>query len=594
MIPTLTMGDDALELRAGYHDREACRAITGRKWSKARKCWLLPIHPDVVAEVGRMFPSVQVDRDVTVAVERLREQALAVQAAKDAGWEDAVPLAPMPITVKPFQHQVLGFNIGIQIPHHALLMEMGTGKTLTEVAILGRRYLDGDLQRVLIVAPSSVVPVWPREFATFAAFPTDVRALEGPVAKRKKLLAEWETPRIAPCLCAEVTSYNCPAHGKGAEISPLQVAVTNYEASWRMRDELAAWLKAVPGSAVVCDESQRIKTPSTAQSKCLHYLGNAATFRAILTGTPVTQAPMDFFSQYKFLDPSIFGHVFSTFRARHAIMGGFEGREVVGYRSLDDLQRKAHSVAFRVTKEECLDLPDQLDTRRLVSLEDDAKKLYDRIAKEMVAEVEEGGAEITTQNVLTKLLRLQQITGGFVRDDEGEDHPVSTAKLRALEETLDEAQGKVVVFARFRKEIEAITDLLERRGTNPSRIWGDTPMGERGEQVRRFQEDDSVRAFVAQIQTAGLGITLTAASTAIFYSLDFSFANYDQARSRVHRIGQTGSVTNVHLLARGTVDEAVMKALKRKRNVADAVVDGAFADLVTGREIVPVEEFARR
>jgi SNF2 family DNA or RNA helicase len=495
----------------------------------------------------------------------------------------------MPITVKPFQHQVLGFNIGIQIPNHALLMEMGTGKTLTEVAILGRRYLDGDLERVLIVAPSSVVPVWPREFAAFAAFPTDVRALEGPVARRKKQLAEWGIGDVL----AQIEEIDDAGNTILRARPPLQVAVTNYEATWRMREELAAWLAGVDGSAIVCDESQRIKTPSAAQAKCLHYLGARATFRAILTGTPVTQAPMDFFSQYKFLDPAIFGHVFSTFRARHAIMGGFEGREVIGYRSLDDLQRKALSVAFRVTKEECLDLPEQVDVDRFVTLEADAKRTYDKIAKDMVAELEQG-EEITTQNVLTKLLRLQQITGGFVRDDEGVGHPVSTAKLRALEETLDEVQGKVVVFARFRKEIEAITALLEDRGMSPARIWGDTPMAERGSQVERFQTDDECRAFVAQIQTAGLGITLTAASTAVFYSLDFSFANYDQARSRLHRIGQTDRVTNVHLLARGSVDMAVMKALKRKRNVADAVVDGAFEDLVHGREIVAVEEFSRR
>ena len=588
MIPTVTMHDGVLELRAAYEDREICRTLTGRKWSKARKCWTLPVHPDVVDEIARVFPSVQIDRDVTIAVDRMRDAARLVQAAKDEGWEAATPIAPMPITVEPFRHQVLGFNIGVQLPAHALLMEMGTGKTLTEVAILGRRYLDGDLQRVLIVAPSSVVPVWPREFETFAAFPTDVRPLEGSVVKRKKVLAEWETPTTA-----DVTTFG-EREPRALSSHPLQVAVTNYEATWRMRDELAAWLGAVDSAAIVCDESQRIKTPSAAQAKAMHHLGARVKYRAILTGTPVTQAPMDVFSQYKFLDPAIYGSTFSTFRAKHAIMGGFEGREVVGYRALDDLQRKAHAIAYRVTKDECLDLPDQLDTNRMVTLEADARRVYDKIAKDAVAEIEAAGAEVTTQNVLTRLLRLQQITGGFVRDDEGNDHEVSRAKLSALAEVLDETRGKVVVFARFRREIEAIRDLLTERGMDPSLIWGDTPMGDRGEQVRRFQEDETVRAFVAQIQTAGLGITLTAASTAIFYSLDFSFANYDQARSRVHRIGQTGSVTNVHLLARGTVDVAVMRALQRKRNVADAIVDGAFEDLVTGREIGSVEEFSRR
>src|SRR5690606_16305329 len=147
-------------------------------------------------------------------------------------------------------------------------------------------------RRVLICAPASVVPVWPKEFEQYADFPHDVRALEGPVKEREKVLAGW-----------------VPDDGV------LQVAVVNYEATWRMEEAITRWKPDM----IICDESQRIKTPGAKQSKALHRLGKLAKYRLILTGTPVTQSPLDFFSQYKFLDPSILGVCYNDFMARYAV-----------------------------------------------------------------------------------------------------------------------------------------------------------------------------------------------------------------------------------------------------------------------------------
>jgi SNF2 family DNA or RNA helicase len=326
---------------------------------------------------------------------------------------------------------------------------------------------------------------------------------------------------------------------------------------------------------IICDESQRIKTPSAQQSKAMHRLGKAAKYRLILTGTPVTQGPLDFFSQYKFLDPAIFGNSYYAFRARYAIMGGFENRQIIGYRNLPELIRKAHSVAFRVTKAEALDLPPFTDQVLYCELERKAMSIYAQLKKESVAELSEEKV-LTATNVLSRLLRLSQITGGYLGDGEGRIEEVSKAKMKLLEETLEDLLGagkKVIIFARFLPEIGGILKLLEQKNVNYSWITGEVKMAERGEAVRRFQEDEDCRVFVAQIQTAGLGITLTAADTAIFYSLDYSFANYDQARARLHRIGQRNAVTYIHLTARGTVDEKILDALKAKKNVADEVVD---------------------
>jgi len=182
---------------------------------------------------------------------------------------------------------------------------------------------------------------------------------------------------------------------------------------------------------------------------------------------------------------------------------------------------------------------------------------------------------VTTRNILTRLLRLQQVTGGFIRDDEGHTvEQVSDSKLLALEDVIDDildAGKKVVVFARFIPEIDAICRKLERKGLQGAVITG--AVKNRAEQVRRFQEEADCRVFIAQIQTAGLGITLTAADTAVFYSLDFNYANYSQARARIHRIGQRNNCLYIHLVAKNTIDEQILRALQRKEDIAKTLVD---------------------
>jgi len=545
--PSITIKDNEIYLQCDYIYKDIAKSIIGRRWDKDTKSWVYPLSLEIVKQIHKKFPDVEADLVASMTIQDMVAKADNVQKAKLKGWEDATPIKPIPVKVKPFQHQVLGYNIGISIPSSALLMEMGTGKSLTAMAVSGRRYLDGEIQKLLIVCPTSIMFVWQDEFEKFADFPYSLLVLNGPVKKRIQLLQDFQGPG-------------------------LQVVVINYEATWRMEDELKKWAPDM----IICDESQRIKTPSAQQSKCMHRLGKIAKYKMILTGTPVTQGPLDFFSQYKFLDPGIFGNSYYAFRARYAVMGGFEGRQVISYQNLPELIEKAHSIAFRVTKAETLDLPDQIDTIRYCELEPKAQRMYEQMRKECVAELSDEKT-VTAANVLAKLLRLQQITGGFLGDGEAVQK-VSNAKLSVLKEILEDvvidAGKKLVIFARFRPEIAAIEKLLQDMQIKYECIHGDIDMSERGQKVKAFQTDPEVKVFIAQLQTAGLGITLTAADTAVFYSLDFSFSNYDQAKARLHRIGQKNNVTNIHIIAKNTVDVKVMKALAAKKNLADLVVDG--------------------
>ena len=426
----------------------------------------------------------------------------------------------------------------------AILAEMGTGKTLITIALAGALYNNQKINKMLIVAPLSIVSVWESEFKKFADFDFNIAVLDGSSQKKYQALNNL--------------------FGKG-----LQVAVINYESCWRIEEMLAIWQPDL----IVCDESSKIKNPQAKQSKALHRLGKQSKHNIILTGTPVTNNPLDFFSQYKFLDENIFGSSFYAFRARYAILGGYGNHQVVGYKNLPELVEKAHSIAFRITKKEALDLPEQVDQIRLVDLEPKAETQYRLLERESVAELEQGN--VVAMNVLTKLLRLSQITGGFVKTEISDEAvPISSAKINALEEIIDEcmdARKKLVVFARFVAEIDAIERLLIKKKIGYALIKGDVK--DRAEQVEKFQKDETVRVFVGQIQTTGMGLTLTATDTAVFYSLDYSFSNYEQAKARIHRIGQKNNCTYIHLIANKTIDEKVFDALKRKKSIADLVVD---------------------
>lgn len=430
---------------------------------------------------------------------------------------------------------------------------MGTGKTITTIAVMGALYLQNKISRVLITAPTSVCSVWPHELNRFAAFRTQVAVLQGDKQHRLEALTELDED-------------NRPG---------LKVAVINYESTHR--NGIFEALQKYDADLIVADESQRIKNHSAAQSKALHKLSDAALYRLALSGTPVQNNAVDLYSQYRFLDPSVFGCNFYAFRNRYCIMGGYGQHQIIGYRNMDELVRKEHSIALRVTKEECLDLPEQTFEDRYVLLSKKERAVYDQLRRSSFAELEHGET-ITATTVLTKLLRLQQLTGGFLQPDESARiEQANTAKLDALSDILDdyvlETGKKLVIFARFRPEIAAIQALLENKGIKYGSIYGDIPQQERGAIVDDFQQNGETKVFLAQLQTAGLGITLHAASVAVFYSLDFNYANYAQALARIHRIGQKNPCHYIHLLVENSIDDRVLSALKKKEDIARTIVD---------------------
>lgn len=444
-----------------------------------------------------------------------------------------------------------------------LLMDMGTGKTISTVAIAGRMYLDGYIKRMLIIAPASVCAVWPNEFEKFGDFPARVALLLGDHKNRMSQLRWLMSP--AP----------------SGKPDPLRVAVINYESCWRLKsaDGKTDYLQAFAADMVVCDESQRIKSPSAKQSKGVWALGALAKYRMILSGTPIQKDTRDIWSQWHFLNPDTFPMTYHAFQNRYAIMGGFEGRQYLGSRNIEELTRKTHSCGFRIKKEECLDLPEKTFEDYPVEMDDRSRLLYRQLQKQSIAELE--GSEVTANHVLVRMLRLQQLTGGFLVDDAGEKHKVNSAKLDALTDIVDslvlDEGKKLIIFSRFLAEMDEIEAMLKAKLTPERltmvRIDGSVKSSERGGIVNQFQTDARCRVFLGEIDACAEGLTLTAAQTVVYYSLNWNLAKYQQSADRIHRIGQTGTCTYIHLVVPGTIDMKIMKVLKSKSDLAKSVVD---------------------
>lgn len=549
-------------------DFQRLKNISGLRWNRTTRCMVGPVSLNLLDGLARYY---KLPADMETKRQRLGKTRREIDAERLA--EDPAPLLPYPVKANLYKHQIRGANMALRAfgaldaktPGGGFgeLFEMGCGKTLTTIAVAGALYNLGKIDRVLVVAPTSVCSVWPHDLNQFATFPWEARVLLGDKKKRLKALNELE---------------NWP-------FKALRIAVINYESTHR--DGIFEALAAYKPDLIVCDESQRIKNSSAAQSKALHKLGDAAPFRMILSGTPVQNNAVDLYSQYRFLDPAVYGANFYAFKNRYCIMGGYGQHQIVGYRNMDELVEKEHSVAYRVTKEECLDLPQQTFINRYVQFTDAEQAIYEQLRKSSFLELETG-ENVTATTILTMYLRLMQLTGGFLTADEStRPKQVNTAKLDALADIVDDyvvdAGKKLVIFARFRAEIAAIENLLRLRKIQYGSIYGDVPMEERGKIVDDFQTNPDTKAFVAQIQTAGLGITLHAASTAVFYSYDYNYANYAQALARIHRIGQRLPVTYIHLVVDGSIDEKILAALENKEDMAKTVVD-SWREVLTAPE----------
>ena len=473
---------------------------------------------------------------------------------------------------KPYEHQLKALEKSWASDTYALFMEMGTGKSKVLVDNIAILYDRGAIKGALIVAPKGVYKNWDAiEFPTHLPDHIEcTKVLWEPTATKKKQ-AELDTL----------------FDDKG----DLKILIMNVEAFSTSKglDFARSFLNIFVGRALIgIDESTTIKNPTAKRTKNILKIGDLAKYRRILTGSPVTKSPLDLFSQCEFLDPYHLGHAsYYSFRARYANMvkrnfGGRQVQLVVSYRRLDELADILDKFSYRVLKEDCLDLPEKVFTKRLVELTSEQDKAYKQM-KQMALAMLDNGEVMTTVNVMTQLMRLHQITCGHFKADDGTTTALKNNRMDALLQLLEETDGKVIIWANYREDIKNIVAALKKAYGDASTVeyHGGVDSTLRQEHIAQFQQKNGpTRYFVGNAQTGGYGITLTAANTVIYYSNSYDLEKRLQSEDRAHRIGQTGSVTYVDLIAENTVDDKIVKSLRNKINIANEIMGEDIKDWI--------------
>ena len=464
---------------------------------------------------------------------------------------------------KPYEHQLRALEKSWAQDTYALFMEMGTGKSKVLVDNIAMLYDRGAVRGALIVAPKGVYKNW-----NDIEFPTHMPEH----VEYTKVL--WE-PNITKKKQHELDTLF-------VDDDKLKVLIMNVEAFSTSKglDFAHSFLNIFVGRALIgIDESTTIKNPTAKRTKNILKIADLAKYRRILTGSPVTKSPLDLYSQCEFLDPYHLGHQsYYSFRARYANMidRNFGGRrvQIVGsYRRLPELTEKLEKFSYRVLKEDCLDLPPKVFTKRIIELTDEQKKVYAQMKREAVAELE--GKVMSTMNVMTQLMRLHQVTCGHFKADDDTITEIKNNRIDSLLQLLEETEGKVIIWANYRADIKNIVAALKKAYGEASTVeyHGGVDPTLRQDNIAQFQQKNSpTRYFVGNAQTGGYGITLTAANTVVYYSNSYDLEKRLQSEDRAHRIGQTGSVTYVDLMAENTIDERIVKALRKKINLANEIM----------------------
>ena len=451
---------------------------------------------------------------------------------------------------KPYAHQLKALEISWDKKCFAYFMEMGTGKSKVLIDNSAMLYDHGKINGVLIVAPKGVYKNW-----YSSEIPTH---LPDHIEKNVVL---WQ---------ANITKQQQKNLNTLFETgTDLHVLIMNVESlSTKKGVDFAAKFINSHETLMAIDESTTIKNPEAKRTKNIVELGKNAKYKRILTGSPVTKSPLDLYKQCEFLDPWLLDHTsWYTFRTRYAVMKNmsFNGRtfqKVVGYKNLGELSEKLKPFSNRVLKDDCLDLPKKTFMKRIVQLTPDQFKVYEQMKKEALAIL--NGKMLTTSNALTQLMRLQQITCGHFKSDDGTVQEVKSNRIDELIDVLNEIEGKVVIWAHWQSDVKQIIKAIVDEFDQGCLVdyYGLTPQDERQQNIKRFQEDDKCRFFVGTPQTGGYGITLTAASNMIYYSNGYDLEKRQQSEARIDRIGQTKPMTYIDIICEDTVDERIVKALR--------------------------------
>ena len=470
---------------------------------------------------------------------------------------------------KPYKHQLDALQDSWDKENFAYFMEMGTGKSKVLLDNAAMLYDKGKINGLLIIAPKGVYKNWyDSEIPTHLPdhiFKKMVLWKTSDKSKKQQQLLNtlFETGTNLHILLMNVEAFS---KGDGAAFAYKFLSCHN--------------------AMIAIDESTTIKTPTSNRTKNILALREHAKYRRILTGSPVTKSPLDLFSQCEFLDPWLLGHTsYWTFKSRYAVTRKIQvqGRQVeivVGYRNLGELSEKIQPFSKRVLKDDCLDLPKKTFMKHIVEMTKEQKKVYKQMKEEAIAYLD--GKVLSSATVMTQLMRLHQITCGHFTPDDGEIKNLPCNRMTELMDILENVHGKAVIWSHYTHDVRRIIEEIKRVYGDDSVVdyFGQTTSDERSKNIKKFQNDDKCRFFVGTTHTGGYGITLTAASTMIYFSNGYDLEKRQQSEARIDRIGQKYPMTYIDIYCEDTVDARIVKALKKKVNIASQIMGEELKDWI--------------
>ncbi len=462
----------------------------------------------------------------------------------------------------PFRHQAEIIEATKDKPYFGLFMEQGTGKSHVTIATFTHLYRTGKIDGVLILAPNGVHDNWIRnEIPIHCAVPPHEISLavwHGSDGKKKRAIWEW---------CCSCDSIEVPFVVLAANIEATRTsAFVDYIRTFMLRRRFL----------LVVDESTVVKNPKADQTRETIKIAKNASYTRILSGTPITQSPLDLWAQCRVLNelalpyPSYtaFKHTFAVEQVLN--FGHRSFNKVVGYQNQDLLAKLISPFTVRVLKKDCLDLPDKIYQTRYVELTPEQRRIYRDLTKQCLATLEPGMVTVTT--AITMMLRLHQVTLGYVQADDGVMRQIEHNRIKTLMDLLEENTSKAIIFCRFVEDVNQVAQAIGQAGKEFVVYYGGVGQQDRVCAVDEFQGNPEIRYFIAT-NAAAKGLTLTAAEQVIYYSQGFSLETRLQSEDRAHRIGQVKNVVYTDFISPGTVDEKVITALRQKKELADGVLD---------------------
>lgn len=591
MSVTVKLEKTRLYIRFPYNELDVIKAknIPERRWNKTAKAWTCKPTLANIQYIEQSWSSAEWceyadEKRQEVYEKQAKRQA--TLAAKQGGNLDLSKLDLVPFKKPPMDHQKIALLLGRDEDQFAYLMDQGTGKTKTLIDDACHNWRNDRIHAVLIFTINSVKTNWVM-FDCMKDEPEDVDAVDDHMPPDVPYIkAVWVSQQVGAIKRAwkkfelEVTKQ-VTARSKlvwlSANIESLRVP--------RAFDFYERLIEAFDGKVMICvDESTLIGAPGSKQTKAAMKLRRLCNKARILSGTPVIKSPLKAYSQFGFLDEDILGFgSFYAFRNHHCVMGGFENRKVLYYKNMDELHDKIASVSFRVLKADCLDLPPQTFLKRRVEMTKDQTRAYKEMQQEFITQNEEAG-KVEAKIVLEQMLRLQQITGGYLPKMENDKavgvvplvEPQHNPKFREVINILEEGgDQRMLVWTRFTHEVLALTELLNEAGFAAMPFYGGLSDREKVSVRKSFQRDDKYRCVVGNPAAGGLGIDeFKAASLVVYVTNSFDTERRRQSEDRAHRIGSEihDAITYNDIIIPNTIDIKVIATMRNNVKISSAVM----------------------